>query len=131
MTTYQTKPITFAELIAPYPADVQAIARRLRGLIQETLPDAAEHIYGGAKIGNALYSIGNPDNVICGIQPATDLCRLYVHNVHDLKHPELKFEGSGKSARHVKVRSVDVPSAEALQWLVGQAAAFVHQDAFE
>ncbi len=121
MATYQTKPTTFDELIAPYSTDVQAIAGWLRGLIQEALPDAAENIYGGAKIGNALYSIGDASHVICGIQPAADLCRLFIHNVHNVKHPELKIEGSGKNARHVKVREVGKPSAEALKWLLEQA----------
>lgn len=123
MATYQTKPTTFDELIKPYSADVQAIARWLRGLIQEVLPDAAENIYGGTKIGNALYSIGDPNNVICGIQPAAELCRLFVHSVHDARHRELKIEGSGKNARHVKVRQVGKPSADALKWLIKQAVA--------
>lgn len=126
MTLYPTKPTTFEALIAPFSADVQAIAERLRGLIGEGLPEAAENIYGGAKVGNALYSIGDPNHVICGIQPDADLCRLYVHNVHNLKHPEFKIEGSGKHARHVKVRGVDEPSAKALKWLVGRAAENVH-----
>jgi len=36
------------------------------------------------------------------------------------------IEGSGKHARHVKVRGVGEPSAEVLKWLVGQAAENAH-----
>lgn len=121
MTPYSTNPTTFEALIAPFPGDIQEIAGQLRQLVREALPDAEENIYGGAKVANALYSLGGSANVICGIQPAPELCRLYVHHIHGLSHPELKIEGKGKHARHVKVRSLAEVKPDTLGWLLKQA----------
>ncbi len=121
MATHSEKPTTFEELIAPFNAPVQATAESLRTMIREPMPDFNENIYGGLSVANAHYSRGGPNHVVCGIQPALDHCKLYVHHVADVRRDGLRIEGSGKNTRHVKVRSVDDETTERLSWLLLEA----------
>ncbi len=111
---------TFADLIAGYPPEIRTIALRLQKLVRATLAGAEENIYGGSKAGLALYSKGSPTNVYCGIQPAMEYCLLYVHHAQELAHPDLRIEGHGKHARHVKFRDADEIHPEAVRWLLRQ-----------
>lgn len=121
MATYSEKPTTFEEIVAPFDPDVQATAEALRALIRETLPDFDENIYGGLSVANALYSRGGPNHVVCGIQPARDHCKLYVHHVADVRRDGIRIEGSGKNVRHVKVRKADGETVNLLGWLLIEA----------
>lgn len=55
----------------------------------------------------ALYSIGGPHNVVCGIQPTASACKLFFHGWKGLAESGFVLEGSGKYARHIKIRSTD------------------------
>lgn len=105
MTIYNQPPTTFAELIAPFPAAVRETATTLRARIMEAMPEAHEHVSGGLKFGTALYSLGRPTNVACGLQPTTMHCKLYLHHVQPGDVAGIRIEGSGKNARHIKVAS--------------------------
>ena len=120
MGIYREEPTSFEALVDPFEPAIQQIAFSLRKLVKEFLPDFDEHIYGGLSVGNALYSRGETTRVLCGIQPARDHCKLYVHNVSDIKRKGLKIEGSGKNARHVKVRQLNDESRSMLLWLLQQ-----------
>jgi hypothetical protein len=125
MTTYEQPPTTFADLIAPFPADVRESAASLRSLIFEAMPDANEHVSGGLRFGTALYSLGRPTNVACGLQPTATHCKLYLHHVRPGEVANLRLEGSGKNTRHVKVTS----PAEARQAEVAAAIAYAWRGA--
>lgn len=110
-------PQSFADVIAPQTPEIQRVAEHLREVIRTALPEAREGIYGGAKTQMALYSLDHDQDVICGIQPAADHCKLYIHRVTKEDTPDLKLEGKGKSTRHVKIGSakeVDPASIHAL-----------------
>jgi hypothetical protein len=107
MELFSKPPSIFEELIAPFSPEVQGLASQLRLLVQKVLPDSIENIYGGKMVGNALYSIGGPGHVICGIQPDDKLCRFYIHHISDAQFGVLKLEGKGKHTRHVKVKKLD------------------------
>lgn len=121
MSVYQTPPATFDDLVEPMPENVRRNARDLRLLITEALPDAEENIYGGKKMGNSLYSIGGPNNVVCGLQPTERTCKLFVHGWRNLQDLGLRLEGSGKNARHVKVDAVTDENRDLLTNLVLEA----------
>jgi len=108
-------------MLAPFPKEIRTIALGLRRMIRETLPEPEENIYGGLMVANALYSIGGPAKVICGIQPDKIQCRLFLHNVADVKFPGIKIEGTGKHARHVKVKELNKENKKALSRLIGEA----------
>jgi hypothetical protein len=110
----------FAEMSAKHGGSIQAIADRLHALVREVLPDASELIYGSEKVGIALYSIGGPSKVICGIQFQEDGCLLYIHNAVGLTHPDLILEGRGGDTRHVKFASLDEIKIEPVKWLIGE-----------
>lgn len=65
-------------------------------------------------MGMALYSIGDPQNVLCGIQPTTDLCKVFFHEWKELKQNGYKLEGSGKNARHIKINTLTDEFSETL-----------------
>jgi hypothetical protein len=103
----QTGPRDFSDLLKPVPESIREVATQLRKIIKTTLPDADEAFYGGSKMGMVLYSIDGPNNVICGIQPADSICKLFFHGWKRLGEAGYRLEGSGKNARHIKIRSPD------------------------
>lgn len=107
---------TFEELFAQQSKDVIAIGTRLREIVQDVLPNSEEKVYLGWKI--ALYC--EPAEV-CGIQLVNKFCNLYFSRGAQMNDPEGLLEGSGKSIRHVKVRSVDNLPEEHLKNLILEA----------
>lgn len=106
MVNYQQSgPTSFGGLLGPLPKDVREVATRLRAIVKATIPEADKAVSGGAKMGMVLYSINGPNNVICGIQPTEDMCKLFFHGWEQLKKAGYRLEGSGKHARHIKIRS--------------------------
>lgn len=103
---YYAPPKTFATLLAPYPTEIQEIATWLRDLILAEFPSVDENIYGGTKMGNALYSVGSPDRVALGIQPGPRFVKFFIHDPEHLGATPFKLEGSGKHMRHIKFNSV-------------------------
>lgn len=109
---------TFNDMLKPLPEPIRSAALELRRIIRVAIPDADEGIYGGPKIGMALYSIAGPNNVICGIQPTGTNCKLFFHGWEALVANGYKLEGSGKHARHVKLCSPsDIDAAEVTRML--------------
>lgn len=107
MTSYPSAPTTFEDLLKPLPKHACEITILLRKIIRSKLPEADEHVSGGQKIGMLLYSIEGANNVVCGVQPTEDHCKLFFHGWKEIQKRGFKLEGSGKNARHVKFR---VPS---------------------
>jgi hypothetical protein len=93
---------TFAMLIKAHPLAIRRIATQLRRLVLDSSPGLVENVYGSAKVGIALYSVGGETDVLCGIQPRDDSCLLYVHNVTETDSIALKLQGKGEDNRHVK-----------------------------
>ncbi len=105
-------PASFDGILDPLPDSIRSVALELRRIIQATLPDADEGIYGGSRIGMALYSIAGPDDVVCGIQPTAGACKLFLHGWKSLVEHGYRLEGSGKHVRHIKFRTLqDIDSA--------------------
>lgn len=115
---YNAGPKPIETLIVPSNAKIQDVAKYLRKLVFEEVLDASEGIYGGSKVGIALYSLGSPTNVLCGIQPVGENCLFYAHRVKPGDSGELKLEGQGKHALHVKFRSADEIKPDALRALL-------------
>lgn len=118
MPTYSTPPTNFSELVQPVPRNIQSVANQLRHIIQGTLPDADEQVSGGKKFGNALYSIGQPTNVICGIQPTENFCRLFFHGWQELQKQGYNLSGTGKNARHIKIYSLIQIDPESIRKMI-------------
>lgn len=108
----------FEQLLDPLPKDIRQTAIRFRAIVKATIPNADESVSGGAKMGMALYSINGPNNVICGIQPTEDMCKLFFHCWEQLKKSGYRLEGTGKHARHIKVRSPEELEADAISKMI-------------
>jgi hypothetical protein len=113
---------SFEDLLAGHIASTQAVCRALRGLVQATLPQAEEGIYGGAKVGLALYSLGDGKKVVCGIQPTGDECLFYLHYLKPENSPRLKLEGKGKHALHIRITILNDETSAELASLLRLAA---------
>lgn len=124
----QSGPTDFAELIGPLPRDVRDVATRLRAIIQATLPEADEAVSGGAEMGMALYSIDEPNNVVCGIQPTESTCKLFFHGWEHLKKAGYRLQGSGRHARHIKIRSTEELEPDAAADMIEIAARHLEAD---
>ena len=96
----------FPDILGSVPDAIREVALALRQQVLLTLPDASEAIGGGDRIRMALYSIGGPNNVVCGIQPTANACKLFLHGWQALVQAGFRLEGSGKHARHIKLREV-------------------------
>lgn len=118
----QSGPTSFSGLLAPLPKDIREVATRLRSIVKTVIPEADEAVSGGAKMGMALYSIEGANNVICGIQPTEDMCKLYFHGWEHLKTAGYRLEGSGKNARHIKIRSSKELEPAAITAMINIAA---------
>lgn len=107
---------TFDDLLKRHKPGPRELAVKLRGLVLKALTGAEENIYGGAKVGLALYS--RRGTVLCGIQPSGDACLFYVHHIDKLDHERLKFEGKGKHAKQIRFLSVDDVRDKDVIWLL-------------
>ena len=105
---------TFKDLVASAEPVVAATAKRLRELVMRVEPEAIENVYSGGKLGIALYSIGAQNKVLCGIQPGSGRCLLYVHHVTEDDAPKLHLEGGGKNNRHLKFAAPPEVDAKAI-----------------
>lgn len=103
---YAEPPQSFDEMLKPFPPEVRKIAEWLRDLLLSEFPQLDENIYGGAKIANALYSIGGTERVAVGIQPGLRYVKLFLHDPDHLPESVFKLEGKGKHMRHIKLDAI-------------------------
>ena len=108
-------PKTFADLLADHSSDVQRIAERLRDVVFDVLPQAAERVYPAW--GMALYI---DDWSVCAIEPRRDRCRFVLTRGAHLHDPQGLLDGSGDHDRHVDLSDVGSIPAEALRDLILQ-----------
>lgn len=99
--------MNFDVLLNNRPENIQLTAKALREVIISELPELNENIYGGKKVQNALYSKHDPNRVVCGMQTNNNYCMLYLHKTNDVDTGNLKLEGKGKHAKHVKYTNPD------------------------
>lgn len=114
----------FAELMAPYSSDVQELARKTRELVREVIPDAREEVDFSAHMLVATFIPGTYKGAIVTIM----LQKSYV-NIMFAKGVELMevdetglLEGTGKKARHIKVRDGERIKEPAVRALIKEAA---------
>jgi hypothetical protein len=84
---------------------VRDTAMHLRELALSTIEGLREGIYGHAPVMLALYSMGGPNTVVCGIQPRDGCCLFYLHRIEQDDVPDLTLAGVGKHARHLEFAS--------------------------
>ncbi len=105
---------------ANYSSEVQDISRKLRAMVKSAMPHAHEILY--VNHNHIGYSFTESmDDRICYICPMKDYVRLgFMFGTH-LADPNQMLIGEGKRLRHVKVKTVNDASNEALERLVEEA----------
>jgi hypothetical protein len=108
---------SFEDLFRDHPPHVKVIGAQLREIVHRVLPRAEETVYtGGWNV--ALY---REKGEICGIQPHRDHCNLLFSHGTSLDDPHGLLEGTGKSMRHVKLRSAEGVPERALTALLEES----------
>ena len=87
-----------------FSSDIQTIISELRALIQTSFPDIIEQVDIPSKIIAYGYGARYAD-LICAIAPFKNHVNLMFSNGVLLPDPTGILEGTGKSARHIKIIS--------------------------
>ena len=101
-TSATAQPKSFGALLKGRPKSVQQLARAIRTIVYEEVPDAQESFYGG-RDAMALYRTVAE---VCWIQPLSQRCNLYFVRGRELTDDRRLLEGTSKANRHIKIRSV-------------------------
>jgi hypothetical protein len=94
------------ELLSGSSPEMTAVARELRVVVAEALPDGTQHV----DFGNRLLAIGRSmkmRDLLFAIIPHSAHVNLQLADGIDLPNPDGLIEGTGKRIRHIKVRSVE------------------------
>ena len=114
---------SFDDLLADAALPVASIARALRTVILDGLPDATEVVRLGD--GAAAYGVGpkkmSESHVY--VMPKRDAVNLGFWHGTAIPDPDGLLEGTGKRMRHVKVHSVAEAESPAVRALVAAALA--------
>lgn len=109
----------FAGVIRGSSRPVQSIAKALRKLVCEELPDVAERYYAGRRPMAMYRTIAD----VCWIQPQLRHCNIYFMRGAELADPKKILEGMSERFKHAKVRTLDDLEALPLRaWLRATAA---------
>ena len=90
----------FDDLLSSYPANVQEVARGLRELILDTVPDANEMVDAPARVVGYGYGAGYK-GMICTIILSKKEVKLGIVGGAALPDPNGLMEGAGKKHRYV------------------------------
>lgn len=101
-----TETLTVEVLLEGYTEEVRGTALRTRALIHDAFPDAVEMVDGPAR----LIGYGTDrtyKGLVCGIALQRDYVNLMFARGAELPDPARLLAGTGKRARHVRLRRVE------------------------
>jgi hypothetical protein len=99
---------------------VREIAARTRALVMVALPGATEQVDPPSRITAYGYN-RTYKGLICAIAPQKEYVNLMFSRGAELPDPSGLLAGTGKRARHVKLKSPDDVTAPALRALLDDA----------
>jgi hypothetical protein len=92
--------------LASYPEDVRVLALKVRDLVLEVFPTGIEQVDTSARIIG--YGVERTyRGMVCAIAPQRGYVNLMFARGTELSDAEQLLEGTGKRARHVKLRRVE------------------------
>jgi hypothetical protein len=112
---------TVETLLAAYSPDVQSLALTTRVLILSLLPDTIEQVDAPARLIAYGYD-RTYTGLICGIALQKSYVNLMFARGVELPDPDGLLEGTGKKARHVKIRSAQDVDRPAVRTLIEASA---------
>jgi hypothetical protein len=113
---------TLKKMLAPYPRDVQSLARAVRALMMDVLPKVKETVDPTGPYITYAYEQGYK-GVVSYITVSKQGVKLGVARGASLPDPKKLLQGSGKSNRHVVIETLDDLETPGLRQLVRAALA--------
>jgi hypothetical protein len=113
---------TLKEMLAPYPPEVQSLARATRALMMDVLPKVRETVDSSGPYLTYGYEPGYK-GVVSYITVSKQGVKLGVARGTSLADPKKLLQGSGKANRHVVIKTTDDLEAPGLRQLVRAALA--------
>lgn len=111
------------QFLAPFPAEIRALADQLRGLIMQTIMEVDEAVYTGWRlIGYRLRDSGR-SRYFCYIAPFEDRVMLGFEYGVLLSNDAGLLEGTGTQVRYVTIREAEDIREYELIALIAEAAA--------
>jgi hypothetical protein len=116
---------SFEHLLGGSNPEIREIAEALRHLVAEVLPGVTEVVW--EKQGIAGYGIGpkKMSEQFCYIAPLKNHVNFGFYYGADLDDPSGLLEGTGKSLRHVKIRSKSEVASAELRKLLERASKYL------
>lgn len=118
---------TIDSFLADYPDNIRQLALKLRDLILKELPSMIEQVDAPSKIIAYGYDKTYKGSV-CAIAPYQSHINLMFSKGAVLPDPDGLLEGTGKKARHIKIRTDDNINQPAVHTLLAEAAALTKKD---
>jgi hypothetical protein len=114
-----------AELLATCDPGVAELARAACVLIHEAVPDAVEEVDASAKLIGYTFLPGTYKGLFAGITLHKEHVNIMFSKGAELaaEAPTGLLEGTGKRARHIKVRSAETLEDPAVRSVIERAAA--------
>ena len=113
--------ITPDHILIGYSPRVQSLAGRLRNLVRETVPDAAERAY---PVWRGIGFRHPESGYYCGIFPQEDWGRLVFEYGALLADPDDLLKGNGKQTRYVQIGRQEDILVLSLKRLIRSAVEF-------
>jgi hypothetical protein len=116
---------TLEQLLAPHSPAIRKLALALAKRIREVLPDAEEEIDLTSRMLVFTFTPGKYKGAIVGVALQKDYVNIMFARGVELLKVDKKglLEGTGKLARHIKIRSPEQVDDPAVYALVKEAAA--------
>jgi hypothetical protein len=114
------------DFLATYTPEIASLARQLRSLILDVIPESIEQVDIPAKLIGYGYD-RTYTGTVCGIAPQKTYVNLMFAKGTELPDPDGLLEGTGKKARHVKIRTAEDMNKPAVRTLLHAAAAATKQ----
>lgn len=113
---------TLKEMLAPYPSEVQSLARATRALMMDVLPKVKETVDSSGPYITYGYAPGYK-GVVSYITVSQTGVKLGVARGTSLRDPKKLLKGSGKVNRHVVIKTADDLETPGLRQLIRAALA--------
>jgi hypothetical protein len=107
-----------------YPEEVRSLALKVRDLVREVFPAGIEQVDAPSKI--VAYGVDRTyRGLVCAIAPQRSYVNLMFARGVELPDAEQLLEGTGKHARHVKIRREEDVGRAGVRALLEEAVARV------
>jgi hypothetical protein len=111
------------QFLAPFPAEIRALANQLRALVMRTVTEVDEAVYTGWRLIGYRLRDGRRSRYFCYIAPFEERVTLGFEYGVLLSNDAGLLEGTGTQVRYVTIREAEALREQELTALIAEAAA--------